>query len=134
MAALSTLQILALEAPEVAALAAVADWITSATELVPASPWGTLRARGIAYRAAHMAWTVSPTLRGSANTADSIRVLGGITAKGAGDLSESYGGGAGSLGATASLGDLSLDSTIYGRMFIELRNQLDTRTPFAVRL
>ena len=134
MAALTSLQILALEAPEVYALATVADWITSATELVPSAPWGTMRARGIAYLAAHMAWETSPTLRGTANTADSIRVLGGIASKSAGDLSESYSGGAGSLGSTATLGDLTLDSTVYGRKFVGLQNKLDARTPFVVRL
>lgn len=131
--AMTALQILALEAAEVAALANVADWITSAEEQVSALAWGTSRARGVAYLAAHLAWTRSPTLRG-ANTADSIRVLGSIASKSAGDLSESYGGAAGSLGANATVGDLALDSTLYGREFIRVRNSLPTKAPLVVRV
>lgn len=131
---MTTTEVLAIVAPEVAALGNVSSWVALATESVPAAPWGTVQAKGIAYLAAHLAWTHDVTLRGAANTADSVTTTAsGVTSKSAGDLSESYGGtGAAAMAShpTASLDDKALLTTKYGVEFVRLRNSLVRRTPF----
>ena len=136
--AMTAAEVLALVAPEVSALANAASWLALATEDVPATPWGALRPKGIAYLAAHLAWTMDPTLRGAANDAASVTGgASGVTSRGAGDLSEGYGGaGAAAIAshATASLGDKALATTSYGVRFVALRNQLASRAPQVIRL
>ena len=136
--AMTAAQVLALIAPEVSALANADDWLTLATESVPVIPWGTLRAKGIAYLAAHLAWTSDPTLRGAANSAASVTAgASGVTSRGTGDWSEGYGaGGAAAVAghSTASLGDKALATTPYGVEFVRLRNSLAARAPFVIQL
>lgn len=132
--ALTAAQVLALVAPEVNALASADDWLALAEESVPAGPWGTVRSKGIAYLAAHLAWQTDPTLRGAANLASDVFSTGGVTARSAGDLSESYGGGGVSLPSSSSLGDAALATTKYGLEFVRLRNSLAARLPFTARV
>ncbi len=122
----STAALLLAIAPEVSARADSAVWLEIAAAQLTAAAFGAMYATACCYLAAHLA-TLSPlTAAASSATAGTA---GAITAKGARDLSESYGSTAsGVSGLTA--GDAALMQTKYGREFIRIRNTRAASSPY----
>ena len=121
----STDDILAAIAPEVATHASKDIFLELAALSLTASEWGAVYAHAVCLLAAHMA-TLAP--ESADDSADGAGVAGPVTAKSAGDVSESYGNAtAGVAGVTIS--SAALARTKYGLEFLRLRGSRAARTP-----
>lgn len=111
-------------APEFTGDARIDAFLEIAALQMDSGKWGNVYTLAVAYLAAHLL-TESADDGGASAT-----LAGALTAKHAGDLSESY---ATPSGGTVTRDDALLSTTKYGRAFCRLRNSRAARAPRTIR-
>ncbi len=131
MAISSSLAILQRIAPTLYVDAGVQDWLDLADQQLGTTDWGAVRIQAVAYLAAHQ-WTLAQREIAALAAGSSGGPVGAMTARSAGDLSESYGSALSSPSGSVSASDMEYTTTTYGLRFLALRNSRPCSMPFLV--
>lgn len=116
-------------APQFTDDARIAIFLARAERRHTQAAWGAVYADAMAALAAHML-TRFPASAAASSAAG--EVTGGVTARSAGDLSESYGDA--TAGVDVGLSDADLRTTRYGLDYLALRASRSATTATAIRV